>query len=54
MVIYESTVPRATNEICPVLEKMADLKLNDGFFVGYSPERVVQVKVESALMKLKR
>ena len=42
MVIYESTVyPGATNEICvPVIEKMADLKLNDGFFVGYSPERV--------------
>lgn len=42
VVIYESTVyPGATEEICvPVLERISGMKLNDGFFVGYSPERI--------------
>ncbi|MDO6515546.1 Vi polysaccharide biosynthesis UDP-N-acetylglucosamine C-6 dehydrogenase TviB [Neptuniibacter sp. 2_MG-2023] len=41
-VIYESTVyPGATEEVCvPILEKNTGLKLNEGFFVGYSPERI--------------
>ena len=41
VVIYESTVyPGCTREICvPILEKLSGLKLNDGFYVGYSPER---------------
>ena len=41
-VIYESTVyPGATEEICiPILEKLTHLKLNKGFFCGYSPERI--------------
>ena len=41
-VIYESTVyPGATEEDCvPVLESVSGLKLNDDFFVGYSPERI--------------
>jgi len=41
-VLYESTVfPGATEDICvPELEKASGLKLNDDFFVGYSPERV--------------
>ena len=40
-VIYESTVyPGATEEICiPILEK-STLKLNQDFFVGFSPERI--------------
>jgi UDP-N-acetyl-D-galactosamine dehydrogenase len=41
LVIYESTVyPGCTREICaPVLEKLSGLKLNEGFYLGYSPER---------------
>lgn len=41
-VIYESTVyPGCTEEICvPILEKHSGLKLNEGFFCGYSPERI--------------
>lgn len=42
VVIYESTVyPGTTEEICvPILEECSGLKLNESFFVGYSPERV--------------
>ena len=43
LVIYESTVyPGCTEEVCvPVLEKHSGLKFNEGFFCGYSPERIV-------------
>lgn len=42
IVIYESTVyPGCTEEECvPTLEKYSGLKFNEGFFCGYSPERV--------------
>ena len=42
IVIYESTVyPGATEEVCvPILEAEANLKFNQDFFVGYSPERI--------------
>ncbi len=42
IVIYESTVyPGATEEDCaPILEKFSSLKLNEGFYLGYSPERI--------------
>lgn len=42
IVIYESTVyPGATEEVCvPILEQFSGLKFNEGFFVGYSPERI--------------
>jgi UDP-N-acetyl-D-galactosamine dehydrogenase len=42
LVIYESTVyPGATEEECvPILEKNSNLKFNEGFFCGYSPERI--------------
>ena len=42
IVVYESTVyPGATEEFCvPILEETSGLKMNDGFFVGYSPERI--------------
>jgi len=42
VVIYESTVyPGATEEDCvPVLETYSNLKLNQDFHVGYSPERI--------------
>lgn len=42
IVIYESTVyPGATEEVCvPILEQQSGLKFNEGFFCGYSPERI--------------
>ncbi len=42
VVIYESTVfPGATEEVCvPILEEASGLALNEGFYVGYSPERI--------------
>ena len=42
IVIYESTVfPGATEEICvPLLEEESKLTFNQGFFCGYSPERI--------------
>jgi UDP-N-acetyl-D-galactosamine dehydrogenase len=42
VVVYESTVyPCATEEFCvPLLEKGSGMILNEGFFVGYSPERI--------------
>lgn len=42
IVVYESTVyPGATEEFCvPILERDSGLKMNDDFFVGYSPERI--------------
>ena len=42
LIIYESTVyPGTTEEICvPILEKKSGLKFNEGFFCGYSPERI--------------
>jgi len=42
IVIYESTVyPGATEEFCaPVIEEASGLKLNEDFFLGYSPERI--------------
>lgn len=42
VVIYESTVyPGATEDECvPVLEQHSNLKYNEDFFVGYSPERI--------------
>jgi len=41
-VVYESTVyPGATEEIClPILERESELKFNQDFFIGYSPERI--------------
>ena len=42
VVIYESTVyPGATEEVCvPILEARSGLRLNEDFWVGYSPERI--------------
>ncbi len=42
IVIYESTVyPGATEEDCvPILERVSNLKFNEDFFAGYSPERI--------------
>ena len=42
IVVYESTVyPGLTEEFCvPIIEKVSNLKYNEGFFAGYSPERI--------------
>jgi len=42
VVVYESTVfPGATEDICvPILEKESGRTWKEGFFVGYSPERI--------------
>lgn len=42
IVIYESTVfPGCTEEICvPILEAQSGLRFNQGFYCGYSPERI--------------
>ncbi|MBO6553321.1 MAG: nucleotide sugar dehydrogenase [Roseitalea sp.] len=42
VVVFECTVyPGATEEVCiPILERASGLKLNQGFFAGYSPERM--------------
>ena len=42
LVVYESTVyPGATEDICvPILERESGLVYNEGFFCGYSPERI--------------
>ncbi len=42
VVVYESTVyPGATEEVCvPLIEIGSGLKMNEDFFVGYSPERI--------------
>src|SRR4051812_3482723 len=42
VVVYESTVyPGVTEEVCaPILAQASGLKLNEDFFVGYSPERI--------------
>ncbi len=41
-IIYESTVfPGCTREICiPIIEEVSKLKLNQDFYIGYSPERL--------------
>jgi UDP-N-acetyl-D-galactosamine dehydrogenase len=42
LVIFESTTyPGCTEEICvPLLEQASGLTFNQGFYVGYSPERI--------------
>ncbi|MGB6329576.1 MAG: nucleotide sugar dehydrogenase, partial [Halarcobacter sp.] len=54
VVIYESTVyPGATEEECvPVLEKFSNLKFNEDFFCGYSPERINPGDKEHTVTKI--
>lgn len=56
IVIYESTVyPGATEEDCvPVLEKFSNLKFNQDFFCGYSPERINPGDKEHTVTKIKK
>ena len=54
IVIYESTVyPGATEEECvPILEKFSNLKFNEDFFCGYSPERINPGDKEHTVTKI--
>ncbi|MDP1611562.1 MAG: nucleotide sugar dehydrogenase [Sulfuritalea sp.] len=54
IVIYESTVyPGATEEVCiPVLEKLSGLRWQEGFHVGYSPERINPGDKEHTLTRI--
>lgn len=54
IIIYESTVyPGCTEEDCvPVLEKFSNLKFNQDFFCGYSPERINPGDKERTLTKI--
>lgn len=56
IVIYESTVyPGCTEEDCvPVLEKYSELKFNQDFFCGYSPERINPGDKVNSLTKIKK
>jgi UDP-N-acetyl-D-galactosamine dehydrogenase len=56
VVIYESTVyPGATEEVCvPLLEAGSGLKMNEDFFVGYSPERINPGDKEHRLRTIKK
>lgn len=56
IVIYESTVfPGATEEICvPILENSKNMKLNENFYVGYSPERINPGDKEHTLTNIKK
>lgn len=56
VVIYESTVyPGCTEEVCvPILEKFSGLKFNEGFFCGYSPERINPGDKVNTLTKIRK
>ena len=54
IVVYESTVyPGATEEVCiPILEKHSGLEWKQGFWVGYSPERINPGDKERTVTKI--
>jgi UDP-N-acetyl-D-galactosamine dehydrogenase len=54
VVIFESTVyPGVTEEVCvPILERESGLIWKEGFFVGYSPERINPGDKEHTLTKI--
>lgn len=56
VVIYESTVyPGATEEVCvPILERLSGLRFNEGFYCGYSPERINPGDKEHRLPTIKK
>lgn len=56
IVIYESTVyPGCTEEDCvPILEKYSELKFNQDFYCGYSPERINPGDKVNTLTKIKK
>ena len=56
IVIYESTVyPGCIEEECiPILEKLSKLKINSGFFCGYSPERINPGDKKNTISNIKK
>lgn len=56
VIIYESTVyPGATEEVCiPIIEEVSQLKANDDFFFGYSPERINPGDTSHRLTSIKK
>ncbi len=54
--IFESTVyPGATEEVCvPLMEAASGLRLNQDFFVGYSPERINPGDRQHRLLSIKK
>ncbi|MDA8933368.1 Vi polysaccharide biosynthesis UDP-N-acetylglucosamine C-6 dehydrogenase TviB [Candidatus Pelagibacter ubique] len=56
LIIYESTVfPGCVEEVCvPVLEKFSELKFNQDFFCGYSPERINPGDKDHTITKIKK
>lgn len=56
IIIYESTVyPGCTEEDCvPILERVSNLKFNNDFFCGYSPERINPGDKINTLTKIKK
>jgi UDP-N-acetyl-D-galactosamine dehydrogenase len=56
IVIFESTVyPGCTEEDCvPVLEKYSGLRFNEGFYCGYSPERINPGDKVNTLINIKK
>jgi len=56
IVVFESTVyPGATEEICvPILEQNSNLKFNQDFFCGYSPERINPGDKEHTITSIKK
>ncbi|MGZ3184210.1 MAG: nucleotide sugar dehydrogenase [Telluria sp.] len=56
VVVYESTVyPGATEEVCvPVLERESRMRWQDGFHVGFSPERINPGDREHTLASIRK
>jgi len=56
LVIFESTVyPGCVEEQCvPILEKFSNLKFNQDFFCGYSPERINPGDKEHTISNIKK
>ncbi len=56
IIVYESTVyPGCTEEVCvPIIEKISGYKLNDQFYVGYSPERINPGDKKHTLVSIKK
>lgn len=54
IVVYESTVyPGVTEDVCvPILEKISGLTFNEGFYAGYSPERINPGDKEHTVTKI--
>jgi len=54
IIIYESTVyPGVTEDICaPIIESISGLKLNEDFFLAYSPERLSPGDTNRTLTKV--